>query len=102
MDIFEALADPTRRDIVAMLAASVRNAGDIARRFPIAGPSVSRHLKVLRESGVINYRQEATSRIYRLEPQPLRGAKQWMEAQLEVLQARFDRLSAHLDVMKVR
>lgn len=100
MDIFEALADPTRREIVAMLATGERNAGDIADRFPIAAPSVSRHLKVLRESGVITYRQEATSRIYRLEPRSLNEAKQWMEAQLDLLRARFDRLGAHLDRMK--
>jgi DNA-binding transcriptional ArsR family regulator len=102
MDVFGALADPTRREIVAMLAAGERPAGDIADRFPIAGPSVSRHLKVLRESGVIAYRQDATSRIYRLEPQSLSEAKQWMEAQLDVMKARFDRLGAHLDRMKER
>ena len=102
MDVFEALADPTRREIVSMLAAGERNAGDIAGRFPIAGPSVSRHLKVLRESGVISYRQEATSRIYRLEPHTLNEARQWMDAQLDAVNARFDRLGAHLDRMKER
>ena len=66
------------------------------------GPSVSRHLKVLRESGVISFRQSATSRIYRLEPQSLDEARQWMQAQLDVLHARFDRLAAHLDAMQER
>lgn len=102
MDVYEALADPTRRRIVALLAESERNAGDISARFPIAGPSVSRHLKVLRESGVISYRQQATSRIYRLEPAALIEAKSWMEAQLDVVKARFDRLAEHLDRMKAR
>src|SRR5450631_260978 len=102
MDVFEAMADPTRREIIAMLAAGERNAGDIAGRFDMRGPSVSRHLKVLRESGVISYRQHATSRIYRLEPQTLDAARQWMQAQLDVLHARFDRLAAHLDAMKER
>src|SRR5215472_890721 len=102
MDVYEALADPTRRGIVAMLAAGERSAGDIAERFPIAGPSVSRHLKVLRESGLITYRREATSRFYRLEPQRLDEARQWMDAVLEVTKARFDRLGAHLDAMKQR
>ena len=100
MDVFEALADPTRREIVAMLAAGERPAGDIANRFPIAGPSVSRHLKVLRECGLIAYRQEATSRIYRFEPQSLSEARQWMDAHLDLVKARFDRLGAHLDAMK--
>ena len=102
MDVYEALADPTRRGIVAMLAAGERSAGDIAERFPIAGPSVSRHLKVLRESGLVSYRREATSRIYRLQSAALDEAKQWMEAQLDVLKARFDRLGTHLDRMQAR
>jgi DNA-binding transcriptional ArsR family regulator len=102
MDVYEALADPTRRGIVAMLAAGEKSAGDIAERFPIAGPSVSRHLKVLRESGLITYRREATSRFYRLEPEPLEQVRQWMDAQLDVVKARFDRLAAHLDAMKER
>jgi DNA-binding transcriptional ArsR family regulator len=102
MDVFEALADPTRRAIVSMLAAQERSAGDIAGRFPIAGPSVSRHLRVLRESGVVSYRQDAQARIYRLEPDVLNEAEQWMRAQLEMLHSRFDRLGVHLDVMKER
>ena len=102
MDVYEALADPTRRQIVSMLAAGERSAGDLAGRFEMAGPSVSRHLKVLRESGLISYRREATSRLYRLEPEPLQLVRQWMEAQLDVVKARFDRLGARLDAMKER
>jgi DNA-binding transcriptional ArsR family regulator len=102
MDVYEALADPTRREIISMLAARERSAGDIAGRFSIAGPSVSRHLKVLRESGVVSYRAEAQVRIYRLETQALSEARQWMDAQLDVLRERFDRLGAHLDAMKER
>ena len=100
MDVFEALADPTRREIVALLAKGERNAGDIATRFPIAGPSVSRHLRVLRESGVVSFRQQAQARIYRLEGPALARARQWMDAQLARLDARFDALEAHLDQMK--
>jgi len=102
VDVYEALADPTRREIVALLAAGERNAGDIAGRFEMRGPSVSRHLKVLRESGVISYRQSAQSRIYRLELRALSEASQWMQAQLDVLRERFDRLGAHLDAMQER
>jgi DNA-binding transcriptional ArsR family regulator len=100
MDTFEALADPTRRQIVAMLAARERNAGDIASRFDMAAPSVSRHLKVLRECGLITYRTEATSRVYRLNEERLREVQQWMQAQLDICRERFDRLDAHLDRMK--
>jgi DNA-binding transcriptional ArsR family regulator len=102
MDVYEALADPTRREMIAMLASAERTAGEIAGRFPIAGPSVSRHLKVLREAGVISFRKEAQSRIYRLEPQALQEAERWMRAQLRVWSARFDALGAHLDHMKAQ
>lgn len=102
MDVFEAIADPTRREIIAMLAKNERSAGDIAGRFDIAGPSVSRHLKVLRESGVISFRQEAQTRFYRLEPVALGEVDQWMRAQLDVVRERFDRLGAHLDAMEKR
>ncbi len=102
MDVFEALADPTRRQIVAMLATGEKSAGDIADHFPIAGPSVSRHLKVLRESGLIAYRRDATSRVYRLEPEPLDEVRRWMQAQLDAVRQRFDRLGAHLDLMKLQ
>jgi DNA-binding transcriptional ArsR family regulator len=102
MDVYEALADPTRREIIAMLAVGERSAGEISGRFEMAGPSVSRHLKVLRESGLIAYRREATSRLYRLEPEPLQQVRQWMDAQLDLVKARFDRLGAHLDRVKAR
>jgi DNA-binding transcriptional ArsR family regulator len=100
MDVFEALADPTRREIVALLAHGDRNAGDIAGRFPIAAPSVSRHLKVLRESGLVSVRADAQARIYRLEAGAMTEARQWMDVQLTSLHARFDRLADHLDKMR--
>ena len=100
MNAFQALADSTRRDIVALLAKGERTAGEIYARFDIADPTVSRHLKVLRESGLIAYRQEAQSRIYRLEVDALDETRQWMQAQIDVCRSRFDRLGAHLDRMK--
>jgi DNA-binding transcriptional ArsR family regulator len=102
MDVFEALADPTRREIIGMLATKERSAGEIAGQFDMAGPSISRHLRVLRESGVVSFRPVAQARIYRLESDALDEAQQWMRAQLEVLHSRFDRLGAHLDAMKER
>ena len=102
MDVFAALADPTRREIVALLAAGERTAGDIAGRFDMAGPSVSRHLKVLRESGLITYRSEAQSRIYLLNAARLVQVQQWMQAQIDLCRERFDRLGVHLGRMKKR
>ena len=100
MNTFQALADSTRRDIVALLAKGERTASEIYARFDIADPTVSRHLKVLRESGLIAYRQEAQSRIYRLEVDELDETRQWMQAQIDACRSRFDRLGGHLDRMK--
>jgi DNA-binding transcriptional ArsR family regulator len=102
MDVYAALADPTRRQIVAMLADRERSAGEIAGRFEVAGPSISRHLRVLRESGVVSYRQQAQSRLYRLEREQLAEARQWLDLQLRAVEASFDRLGAHLNAMKAR
>jgi DNA-binding transcriptional ArsR family regulator len=100
MDTYQALADSTRRSIVALLAKGERTASEIYARFDIADPTVSRHLKVLRESGLIAYRQEAQSRIYRLEVDALEETRRWMQAQIDACRSRFDRLDAHLDRMK--
>lgn len=102
MDVFDALADPTRREIVGMLAETERSAGEIAARFPVSGPAISRHLRVLRESQLVSFRQAGQARFYRLEPEGLRHAERWMSAQLARLEARFDALGAHLDAMKKR
>jgi DNA-binding transcriptional ArsR family regulator len=102
MDRFQALGDSTRREIISLLAKGERTAGEIFARFDIADPTVSRHLKVLRESGLITYRQDAQSRIYRLQVDALDETRRWMQAQIDVCRARFDRLGAHLDRMKQR
>jgi DNA-binding transcriptional ArsR family regulator len=102
VDVFSALADPTRRSIVALLASGERNAGDLARQFSIAVPSVSRHLRVLREARLVSSRARAQERIYRLEPAALAEARSWMDAQLQRLQSQFDALGEHLDHMKER
>ena len=100
MEAFTALADPVRRDIVAMLAGGERTAGEIAERFgAISRPAVSRHLKVLRRAGLAKVRGEAQRRIYTLDPAPLDATAAWIEAQKQVWARKFDALGAHLDRM---
>lgn len=102
MSPFEVLADPVRRDILAMLAAREHSAGDIAERFPISQPAVSRHLKVLREAGLTDVRVEGQRRIYVLTPAPLVEAEQWLTHQRALWERRLDALGAHLDTMANR
>ena len=75
---FAALADPTRRRILEMLAARELPAGDIARRFDMTPPAVSQHLKLLREAGLVHVRRDAQRRIYALNPHGLAELDAWM------------------------
>jgi DNA-binding transcriptional ArsR family regulator len=77
-----ALADPTRQRILQMLGEAPRTASEIYDAFPIADPAVSRHLRVLRECGLVNERripEDRRVRLYTLEPQPLRDLSAWLE-----------------------
>lgn len=76
--VFQALADPTRRDILDLLRTTERTAGDVADRFPVSRPAVSRHLRVLRQAGLVSQRKEARARWYRLEPAALREVDRWL------------------------
>lgn len=78
MQAFAALADPTRRRIVEMLAGGERSAGDIARKFAITQPAVSQHLRALREAGVVRVRHDAQRRIYSLEGRALAEIDAWL------------------------
>jgi DNA-binding transcriptional ArsR family regulator len=73
-----ALVDPTRRTILELLADGDLDAGQIARRFSISRPAVSRHLRVLRELGLVHVRADAQRRVYSLEPAPLAELDAWL------------------------
>jgi DNA-binding transcriptional ArsR family regulator len=79
MDTFAALADPTRRRIVEMLAERELAAGDIARRFDMTAPAVSQHLKILRTAELVRVRNDAQRRMYALEPRGLAGLDEWLD-----------------------
>ena len=78
MTAFEALADPTRRRIVELLADGERSAGELAAEFPTSRPGVSRHLRVLREEGLVRAREEGRRRVYSLDPGPLAELDAWL------------------------
>lgn len=79
MNALEALADPTRRRIVELLADGERSAGEIASHFPTSRTGVSRHLRVLREQGLVSARSEAQRRLYSLDPAPLAELDAWLQ-----------------------
>ena len=78
MESFTALADPTRRRIVEMLASGELPAGDIARRFSMSAPAVSQHLKTLKAAHLVRVRVDAQRRIYSLDPQGLGELDRWL------------------------
>jgi DNA-binding transcriptional ArsR family regulator len=78
MDVFQALADPTRRAIIAMLAPGERSAGEIGAQFAITAPAVSQHLKALRAARLVRVRAEAQRRIYQLDAEGLGELKTWL------------------------
>jgi DNA-binding transcriptional ArsR family regulator len=97
MQTFVALADPVRATIVEMLATADLAAGDIAARFAISRPAVSRHLSVLRKSRLVRVRGEAQRRVYSLDPSGLDEASRWIEECRGAWIRRLDGLGKHLD-----
>ena len=80
--VFTALADPTRRAILARLREGEATVADLAARFPVSQPAVSKHLKVLEAAGLITRERRATARLSRLEATPMRDAVDWLARRL--------------------
>jgi DNA-binding transcriptional ArsR family regulator len=97
VEVFEALADPTRRRLVELLAEDERSAGELAGHFRVSRPAISKHLRVLREAGLVQVRGDAQRRIYRLEPQALGRAEGWLARHRQFWQERLDALEAQLE-----
>lgn len=93
---FAALADPTRRAILARLAKGETNVGELAKPFKISAPAVTKHLKVLQSAGLIARSRRAQQRPCRLVPQRLKEATDWMEQYRAMWEQRLDRLEDYL------
>jgi DNA-binding transcriptional ArsR family regulator len=97
---FAALADPTRRAILARLAAGQASVTELARPFDISQPAISKHLKVLERAGLISRGRDAQRRPRRLEAKPLADATEWLERYRVIWEGNFERLDAVLDELK--
>ncbi|HEX6844115.1 MAG TPA: metalloregulator ArsR/SmtB family transcription factor [Actinomycetota bacterium] len=93
---FAALADPTRRSILARLADGEASVTELAEPFEMTLPAVSKHLKVLERAGLITRTRQAQWRPCRLEPAPLKEASDWLEEYRQLWEARLDRLEGYL------
>jgi DNA-binding transcriptional ArsR family regulator len=97
---FSALADPTRRAILARLSTGEASVTELARPFEMTLPAVSKHLKVLERAGLIARSREAQWRPCRIEPEPLKDVAKWLEEYRGLWEGRFDRLDAYLGELK--
>lgn len=97
LDPFAALADPTRRRIVEVLQSGERQVGEIVDRAGIHQSGVSRHLRILQESGFVSVRPDGQHRIYALKPEPFRELDAWLAGYRQMWEARLDRFSAALE-----
>ena len=98
MELFTTIADPVRRRIVEMLVDGEKTAGELGVGFAISQPAVSKHLRILREAGLVAARAEAQRRLYRLTPAPLAQVDAWLARYRRLWEERFDALKAYVEV----
>ena len=96
---FEVLAEPNRRRILDLLRDEERPVGDLVHELSVSQPAVSKHLRILREAGLVAVRPEAQRRLYRVRIEPLRALDEWLEPYRKLWSHDLDELERHLDTM---
>jgi len=97
--VFEIIAEPNRRAILSLLVSSQQSVGEIERRLGMPQPTVSKHLRVLREAGFVESTVDAQRRLYRLKPEPFQEVDDWLEQFRRFWSEHVDALERHLDRM---
>jgi DNA-binding transcriptional ArsR family regulator len=98
--VFDVLAEPNRRRILDLLRADARPVGELVNLLDVSQPAVSKHLRVLRDAGLVQVRTEAQRRIYSVCAEPLREIDEWLTPYREMWNAHLDDLERHLDTME--
>ena len=96
---FEVLAEPNRRRILDLLREAERPVGDLVAALAVSQPTVSKHLRVLRDAGLVEARSDAQRRLYRIRPEPLQAIDDWLAPYRVLWASRLDDLARHLDDM---
>jgi DNA-binding transcriptional ArsR family regulator len=102
MSVFEVIAEPNRRRILDLLGPSECSVGQLVERLELSQPAVSKHLRILREAGLVEVRVDAQRRLYSLQPEPLRALDEWLRPYRQLWSDRLDDLERHLDAMEER
>jgi DNA-binding transcriptional ArsR family regulator len=97
--VFEIIAEPNRRAILSLLVSSEQSVGEIERRLGMTQPTVSKHLRVLRDNGFVEATVDAQRRLYRLKPEPFQEVDMWLDQFRRFWSAQVDALERHLDRM---
>ena len=100
LTVFDVLSDPGRREILRLLLDGERSVGSLVAELSLAQPNVSKHLKVLRQAGLVEVRPNARERLYRLQSIPLQELDAWLGPFRQAWSSRLDALEAHLDTME--
>jgi len=98
--VFEIIAEPNRRAILSLLVSSQQSVGSIERQLRLPQPTVSKHLRLLRDAGFVEYKVEAQRRLYRLKPEPLQEIDDWLAQFRRFWSPHLDALERHLDRME--
>ena len=96
---FEVLAEPNRRRILDLLRVRERPVGELVTALRVSQPAVSKHLRVLRDAGMVDVRVDAQRRVYRVRTEPLEALDEWLQPYRALWSSRLDALERHLDVM---
>ncbi len=99
LTVFDVLAEPTRRRLLDLLLERPRLVGELTQRLGLTQPGTSKHLRVLREAGLVQVRRDAQRRWYELRPEPLTEVDTWLEPYRRLWAERLDALERHLDAM---
>lgn len=97
--MFDVLAEPSRRRILDLLRDGERPVGDLVEALAVTQPAVSKHLRVLRDAGLVEVRADGARRLYRVRPEPLRAIDEWLAPYRVMWERRLDDLERHLDAM---
>jgi DNA-binding transcriptional ArsR family regulator len=102
MSVFEVVAEPNRRRILDLLGVRERPVGDLVDQLQLTQPAVSKHLRILREAGLVEVRGDAQRRLYSVRPEPLRAIDEWLSPYRRMWAASLDDLERHLETMSDR
>lgn len=101
-DVFQAIADPTRREIIGLLAQEPLTLNGVANNFDISRPAISKHMKILQECGLVSFRQQGRERYCKAELEPLREVSDWAEHYRKIWADRLDALENYLNTLQAK